>query len=73
MASNNDKIGLYTLYSGVPAHLHQYTIQTKLTKSKKSQQMVLFTSFINITVQLTIIKSKTFRDIFRGILLKYII
>ena len=28
MASNFDKIGLLTNYSGVPAHLHQYTNKT---------------------------------------------
>jgi hypothetical protein len=28
MASNNYKIGLCTLYSGVPAHLHQFIKKT---------------------------------------------
>ena len=73
MTTNNDKMGLLTLVGGVPAHLHQYTIQKHLKKSKKYHKMALFNSFINNTVQPKSIKSIINRDIFRGILLKYII
>ena len=43
----------------------------KLTKSKKYQQIALFTSFINNTVKSTIIKSKTFRDILQKVQFDY--